>query len=189
MHITRRELARAVGAGFAAAAVRPLLAKPAARATDVVRLSANENPYGPSPAALAAMREATAAAARYPDEAAEALIADLAKLHRVPAESIVLGDGSSEILKLAASAFTSAERKLVMAEPSFEAIAVYARARGAPVVVVPLDAAFAHPLEQMNIDGTGLVYVCNPNNPTASLTPKAALRAFVDASRVPVLVD
>ncbi len=188
MHISRRELARAVGAGVAVAAARPLLAK-AAAGSDVVRLSANENPYGPSRAALAAMRDATALAWRYPDEAADALIADLARLHGVPAECVLLGDGSSEILKLAASAFTSADRKLVIAEPSFEAIAVYARARGAPVVAVPLDAAFAHALERMDVDGAGLVYVCNPNNPTASITPRGRLRAFVDSSRAPVLVD
>jgi histidinol-phosphate aminotransferase len=90
---------------------------------------------------------------------------------------------------LAASAFTSPERKLVIAEPSFEAIAIHARAQGAEVVSVPLDAKFAHDLERMAVEGAGLAYLCNPNNPTASLTPAGALRGFVSASRVPVLVD
>jgi histidinol-phosphate aminotransferase len=110
-------------------------------------------------------------------------------MHGVPKECILLGDGSSELLKLAAGAFTSPERKLVIAEPSFEAIGIHARARGADVVPVPLDKAFAHDLERMALDGAGLVYVCNPNNPTASLSPRGALRGFVDASRTPVLVD
>src|SRR5581483_5827865 len=109
--------------------------------------------------------------------------------HGMPKECFLLGDGSSEILKLAASALTSPERSLVIAEPSFEAVAVYARARGAKVMPVPLDALFAHDLEEMAVDGAGLVYVCNPNNPTGSITRKGALRAFVARSRAPVLVD
>src|SRR6185436_1411108 len=163
--LSRRELAHFLGAGVAVAGLRPAAAGAPQRPTPIepIRLSANENPYGPSPAALAAMREAAARAWRYPDEAATALTADLAALHRVPPESILLGDGSSEVLKLAASAFTSPDRKLVIAEPSFEAIAIYARARGAEVVSVPLNAKFAHDLERMAVDAAGLIYVCNPN--------------------------
>ncbi len=189
--LSRRDLARMLGLGVAATGLRPLpAAQPARRkAPELVRLSANENPYGPSPAALAAMREATNLAWRYPDEAADALIADLAKLHGMPAESFLLGDGSSEILKLAASAFTSPERALVIAEPSFEAIAAHARARGAEVLAVPLDKTFAHDLQKMSVEGAGLVYVCNPNNPTGSITGKTSLRAFIEASKTAVLVD
>jgi histidinol-phosphate aminotransferase len=189
--LSRRDLARMFGVGVAAAGLRPLSgAQPPRRsASDLVRLSANENPYGPSPAALVAMREATNLAWRYPDEARDAVIADLAKFHGMAAECFLLGDGSSEILKLAASAFTSPERSLVIAEPSFEAIAVYARARGAKVVPVPLDPLFAHDLEKMAVDGAGLVYVCNPNNPTGSITRKGDVRAFIHASRGSVLVD
>jgi histidinol-phosphate aminotransferase len=188
--LSRRDFAHWLGAGIAAAGLQPAGAAPPRRAkSEPIRLSANENPYGPSPSALAAMGEAMALAWRYPDEATVALTADLAALHGVSPESIVLCDGSSEVLKLAASAFTSPERKLVIAEPSFEAIAIYARARGADVVSVPLDKAFAHDLQRMAVDGAGLVYVCNPNNPTASLTPRNALREFVDVSRTPVLVD
>ena len=189
--LSRRDLARMFGVGVAAAGLRPLSAAPAARprGSDPIRLSANENPYGPSPAAVAAMREATSLAWRYPDEAGDALIADLARFHGMPRECFLLGDGSSEILKLAASAFTSPERSLLIADPSFEASAVYARARGANVVTVPLDATFAHDLEKMAVDEAGLVYVCNPNNPTGSITRKSALRAFVAGAKANVLVD
>src|SRR5205085_2062850 len=67
-------------------------------------------------------------------------------------------------------------------------------AAGAPqrppaIEPVRLSAKFAHDLERMAVDGAGLIYVCNPNNPTASLTPRGPLRTFVDASRAPVLVD
>lgn len=84
--LSRRDLARMFGVGVAAAGLRPLSASQAPRrgASDPIRLSANENPYGPSPAALVAMREATSLAWRYPDEAADALIADLAKFHGAP---------------------------------------------------------------------------------------------------------
>jgi histidinol-phosphate aminotransferase len=193
--LSRRALGRLFGTGFAAAGLAPVLVPSAARARPaaggIVRLSANENPYGPSPAALQAMRDSLALVSRYPDEAVQAMKADLASLHGVGPEWVILGDGSSEILKLAASAFTGPSAKLAMAEPTFEAIAAHARTRGAEVVTVPLDPAFAHDLEKMAAAGAGLVYVCNPNNPTASITPKARLRAFLEAvpASTAVLVD
>ncbi|HEY0512179.1 MAG TPA: aminotransferase class I/II-fold pyridoxal phosphate-dependent enzyme [Thermoanaerobaculia bacterium] len=199
--LTRRGFNRLLGLGVASAALRPafpagalpLAAQAAvpAGAAGVVRLSSNENPYGPSPAALEAMRKAFDLAWRYPDEAAEALAADLAKLHGVSTDHVLLGDGSSEILKLCATAFTGPGRAAVTADPTFEAVARYAQIGGAEVVKAPLTASHRHDLAKMLPAGSGLVYVCNPNNPTASLTPGADLRAFLD--RVPagtmVLVD
>jgi len=186
--ISRRSFGRLLGTGIAAAALPPFAARArTARrgplpAVAVVRLSANENPYGPSPATLRAMREAFALAWRYPDEATDELAGDLANAHRMPKESFLVGDGSSEILKLAASAFTGPDRKLVMADPTFEAIGVHARVRGAEVVAVPLDDRYGHDLEKMAASaGPGLIYVCNPNNPTGSITPAARLRAFLRA--------
>ena len=190
--VSRRTFAGIAGAGVAAAALRPLIAATPARATDgVVRLSANENPYGPSPAALQAIRDALSLAWRYPDESVQGLVSDLAAMHGVPKEWFVVGDGSSEILKLAASAFTGPGRKLVTAEPSFEAIAKHAEVHGAEVVTVPLDPDYAHDLGRMSVPGAGLVYVCNPNNPTGTITPKAKLRAFLDSlpASVTVVVD
>jgi histidinol-phosphate aminotransferase len=192
MTLSRRAFAQILGAGAAAAAlpVPRLFAVPPMK-PGLVRLNANENPYGPSPAAIGAMRDAFGVASRYPDDEAEALVADIAKLHGVSAEEVILGDGSSEILKLVAAAYTSPSRSVVMADPTFEAIAHYAKASGADVVKVPLDAAYAHDLGKMAPAGAGVVYVCNPNNPTGSITPKAALRSFLDS--VPpttiVLVD
>jgi len=182
--LSRRALARIAGGGMAVVALRPLLAatSPASRpAEGVVRLSANENPYGPSPAALRAMREALALAWRYPDEMVGELVKDLAALHGTSKESFVIGDGSSEILKLAASAFTGPARKLVLADPTFEAIGKHAEIHGAEVVRVPLDPAYAHDLDRMSVPGAGLVYLCNPNNPTGSITPKARVRAFLQS--------
>jgi histidinol-phosphate aminotransferase len=193
---SRRAFGRLIGGGMAAASFPPLLEggeRPAAapQATGgVVRLSANENPYGPCPAALRAMRDAFSLAWRYPDEATAALIADLSKLHGLPKEWFLIGDGSSEILKLAASAFTGPGRRLVMADPTFEAIAAHARVQGTEVVAVPLDGKYAHDLQTMAAGGAGLLYVCNPNNPTGSITPKSRMRAFVEAvTDATVLVD
>ena len=194
--LTRRGFTRLLGAGAASAVLRPgppmAEALPLAPApSGVVRLSSNENPYGPSPAALDAMRQAFSLAWRYPDEAMDALAADLAKRHGVPADHILLGAGSSEILNLCAGAFTGPGRGVVAADPTFEALERYAQRGGAAVVKVPLTPEHRHDLGKMLPAGAGLVYICNPNNPTASLTPGAELRAFL--SRVPagttVLVD
>lgn len=188
--LSRRDLAKWLGAGVAYAALAPpapieRLAHAAARvpAPGPVRLSANENPYGPSPAAFAAMRDAFPLAWRYPDELAEGLAADLAKLHGVEAKQILLGDGSSEILKLVAAACCGPARRAVAADPTFEAFARYASAAGAEVAKVPLTADFRHDLQRMReaASGAGAIYVCNPNNPTASLTPSGDLRAFLAA--------
>src|SRR5215510_9202700 len=128
--VSRRGFARILGAGAAYAALQPLVPPPllrlAAADATVVRLSANENPYGPSPAALKAMTDAFSLAWRYPDEHADLLIARLAALHDVTANQIVLGNGSGEILKLAAVAFTGPTRRAIVADPTFEAISRHA---------------------------------------------------------------
>src|SRR5437763_12489763 len=171
--LTRRGFTQMLGAGAALAALRPPFALGARHApttsiaravSPVVRLSSNENPYGPSPAALSAMTEAFGLAWRYPDEHQETLVAELSKTHGVGADQILLGDGSSEILKLAAAAFTGTGRKIVVADPTFEAIAHYARAGGAEVVSVRLTADYRHDLQKMlDTSGAGLISVCNPN--------------------------
>jgi histidinol-phosphate aminotransferase len=194
--LSRRGFARLVGTATAVAALPAfpslLLAK-GAEASRTVRLSANENPYGPSPASIRAVDEAMQHASRYPDDAVDALIAQLASLHGVSPSEVLLGNGSSEILKIAASAWLPKSQRLVMADPAFEALAIYAAAIGAQVVRVPLTAGYAHDLGKMKaatLPGA-LLYICNPNNPTATITPKAAVRellASVPETTV-VLVD
>lgn len=191
--MSRRAFGKLLGSGVATAALRPALAQAPAPAPSsaptAVRLSANENPYGPCPGAIEAIRAACGRAWRYPDEAANELRADLSRLHGLPADWFRLGAGSGEILKLATSAFTGPGKRLVMADPAFEAAGRHAETSGAQVTRVPLDGTYAHPLERMSAPDAGLVYVCNPNNPTASITPKARLRAFLDAAPCMVLVD
>jgi histidinol-phosphate aminotransferase len=199
--ISRRNFARLLGAGAAAAVARPVLslagpppgpspAVSSSAATAIVRLSSNENPYGPSPKALKAMTDAFGLACRYPDDSAELLIEALAKHNGVSPDQILLGDGSGEILKLSATAFTGplangkngtgGRGKLIVADPTFEAILAHAKISGAETVKVPLTASFSHDLPKMSAAAKeGLIYICNPNNPTASITPKSELTAFI----------
>ena len=200
MSISRRKFAQLLGAGAAGTLVtvsRSRAAEPVSSATATpsaapggVRLSSNENPYGPSRKALKAMDDAFSLAWRYPDEHADLLIDSLAKLNGVSRDQILLGDGSGEILKLCAEAFTgpiSGNRsgrvgrgRMVVADPTFEAILNHARVNGAEVVKVPLTSTFAHDLPKMAAAANeGLIYICNPNNPTASITLKNELRDFI----------
>jgi histidinol-phosphate aminotransferase len=209
--ISRRKFTQLLGAGAAGAVVRPALslarpatANPAGAIASVVRLSSNENPYGPSPKALKAMTDAFKLAWRYPDEHADLLIDSLAKINGVNRDQIVLGDGSGEILKLCAETFTgpmsngnapstaSSRGNLVVADPTFEAILHHATVNGAEVVKVPLTSTFSHDLPKMSDAAKeGLVYICNPNNPTASITPKMEIREFIAKTprQTMILVD
>lgn len=207
MTISRRKFAQLLGAGAAAAVARPAfsLAQTAAveappapvAGSTVIRLSSNENPYGPSPKAFKAMSDAFDLACRYPDEYADEVVRSLAKINGVSPDQILLGDGSGEILKLCADAFTGplANGKggaLVVADPTFEAILFHATQNGAEIVKVPLTPTFGHDLPKMMAAlKEGLVYICNPNNPTASISPKKAVREFIEKApeKTIILVD
>ena len=148
---------------------------------NVVRLSSNENPYGPSAAALKAMTDGFSLAWRYPDEYADMLADELARGHNVPLDQVLLGDGSGEILKLCSAAFTNRDKKLVIGNPTFEAIARHAGVANAEVVKIDLTPDYRHDLQKMLAAsaGAGLIYICNPNNPTASITPKNEMSEFL----------
>src|SRR5436190_20016376 len=147
-----------------------------------IRLDNNENVYGPSRKTAAAIRAALGSANRYPFNEYDGLIDRIASFHRVKTEQILLGCGSSEILRLAVAAFLGPGKQLIQASPTFESMDHYARSAGAEVISVPLTATFAHDLDAM-LARTGtsstLVYVCNPNNPTASLTPRNDIESFI----------
>ncbi|HME88257.1 MAG TPA: aminotransferase class I/II-fold pyridoxal phosphate-dependent enzyme [Chthoniobacterales bacterium] len=198
--ISRRHFAHLLGIGAATAIVRPRITvatesstAPAKTKPSIVRLSANENPYGPSAKAHEAMKNAHPLCNRYPDEANDILIDKIAKINNVNRDQIAIGDGSSEILKLCAETFTGpTQGKLIAADPTFEAILEYSKACGADVVKVPLTSSYAHDLEKMGASAQkGLIYICNPNNPTASITPKNDLRDFIakTSPETMILVD
>lgn len=151
------------------------------RDDDFVLLNSNENAYGPSPRVAEAIQAATARANRYAFMRNHEVIERIANFHRVKPEQVLFGCGSSEVLRAAACAFLGSGRQLIQASPTFESIQDYARAVDADVTSVPLDKRYGHDLERMFTHAgpsTGLVYICNPNNPTGSLTARKDIEDF-----------
>jgi histidinol-phosphate aminotransferase len=204
-HFTRRQFTASLGAGLGAALATRLArpgsdeavafaARPRYAPEGAVRLDSNENPYGPSARALEALTRSQRLAGRYLDDQEGDVTEALAKLHGVDPERIVLGCGSGEILRMADMAFLGPGRTVVVAEPTFEAVLGYATLTRAEAVKLPLTADFRHDLPRMAAacdERTGLVYVCNPNNPTGTIVRGDELVAFL--TRVPrsavVVVD
>jgi histidinol-phosphate aminotransferase len=197
---SRRDFSKVVGGSLAAAVYAPYLRAAQGARHDkpvppgAIRINFNENPYGPSPKALAALGTCGGIASRYPDASYFSLTDALAKKHGVERENVTLGCGSTEILCIADEAFVSAEKHLVVADPTFEAVIEYVNAAHGAAVKVPLTKDYRHDLDAMAAQctsKTGLVYVCNPNNPTGTVVTRNELAAFVD--RVPssamILVD
>jgi len=197
--LSRRRFAGTLGAAAGLAAVagdvrRAVAAGPEAAPVLPIRIGSNESPYGPSEKALEAMRQGLEEAARYPYPSMREVTAALAAAHGVDADRVVLGCGSSEILRVAAAAFLGPGKTLVVAEPTFEAVLDFARVTTAEAVRLPLTADFRHDLPGMAAAcdaRTGLVYVCNPNNPTGTIVTADELEAFVAKvpAAVTVLVD
>jgi histidinol-phosphate aminotransferase len=178
---------------FLVAAPAVATAMPAAVAAGPLRLDANENPYGPSPAARRAILASTIEAPRYADGAVEELITALADYQHMDRAQIVIGSGSAELLNMAAmlAAEAGAGGELIAAEPTFEQLSAFAVNVGVQTRRVPLDAGHAHDLAAMRAavtPRTRLVYVCNPNNPTATAIRRDALEAFVRSIPAPTLV-
>lgn len=207
-NLSRRNLLFGMGAAAAAAAANPALALPqrllrsntkASAATTtvdgIILLSRNENAYGPFPSVQQAMRDSLARANRYMFPTDYAALTDrVCKLHSTDQQCIVVGEGSTEILRMSAQAFTGPGKRCITALPTFEAMGEYASRCGAEVVRVPLAKDYTHDLEAMLKAASGaggLIYICNPNNPTGGITPASDLSTFL--KRVPagyvVLID
>jgi len=148
-----------------------------------VVINANEFPEGPSPAALDALVAVARNGNRYQYPETSDLIATAARLENLTAENYVAYAGSSLALHHAVIAFTSPERALVTVEPGYEAAARAAEFIGAPVVRVPLRADGAHDLRAMlaaaKAQPPGVFYVCNPNNPTGTVSPRAEIEWLI----------
>src|SRR5438477_3097193 len=190
---SRRDFLRSLGVGTAAgAALRsPLenisgtsLFQPGrlSASDEFIRLNSNENAYGPSPRVASAIRSAIDMVNRYPFMKYEEVTERIASFHGVKPEQVLFACGSTEILRVAACAFLGSGKKLIQGLPTFESVEHYAKAVGSEVVSVPLVRSFAHDLGRMlsHVDAsTGLVYLCNPNTPTGSLTPRKDLETFI----------
>ncbi len=136
-----------------------------------VKLASNENPLGPSPRAVEAMRAARGGVHRYPDGACFALRERLAERLAVAPEQLVFGCGSDELIELVAKCFLGPGDEAVFAWPSFAMYPIVVQGMGAKVVRVPLDAELAHDPAAMAAavtDRTRVVFFCNPNNPTGT---------------------
>ena len=192
--IGRRKLFETMTASLLAGPLVKLAALPslsqASCENRVLHLDRNENAYGPSPEAIAAIREHAPSANRFP-RGSDSLRQALSRLLGIRAQEILPSAGTDEILRMSVAAFLGPKRKLVMATPSYDAIATYARAAGADVVSVPLRKDHGHDLDEMlaSVDkNTGVVYVCNPNNPTGTLTDRRNLEKFIRALPESVLL-
>jgi histidinol-phosphate aminotransferase len=194
--LTRRRFVQSVGIGAGAFAGSWITARgregsvwsaleaqtPAAAANPII-LSSNENPLGPGQKVLDAVKAAFgptgATPGRYSGQSG-ALVEALAKKHGVTAANITLGCGSTQILRTATHVFTARTKALVATIPTYEECAGYADLMGHPVRSVPLDREFNMDLDRIaNASrGAGLVFFCNPSNPTATYTGARASRDF-----------
>ncbi len=156
-----------------------------------VKLASNENPLGPSPLAVEAMAKALSQGHLYPDANSFYLKAKLAKHLDVPAEELVVGNGSNELLTLLVRCFTTPEDHAVISEGSFIAYTVVLNAAGVPTTRVPMRNGFGHDLEAMAAactDKTRLLFVANPNNPTGTYNSRDEIAALLKAVPPHVLV-
>lgn len=151
----------------------------------IIKLASNENPLGISPKAKAAIRKALADLGRYPDGNAFELKAALSKRCKVPAECIVIGNGSNDLLEMAAGAFLAPGRAAVYSQHAFAVYPLATQARGAKSIVVPAK-NYGHDLAAMLAaitPQTRVVFIANPNNPTGTFVPGRELEDFL--ARVP----
>lgn len=158
------------------------------------RLLANENPYGPSDKAKLAIIESVSVGNRYGHDVAEYFMNILAEKEGVARESIMLSPGSTDILEKTAIFSFAKGGNVVSADPTYMSLIKTAESFGAEWRSVPLKKDWSHDLKGMEaaIDkDTKLVYVCNPNNPTGSITESKALWDFCArvSEKVPVFVD
>ncbi len=148
---------------------------------NIVKLASNENPFGVPESSKQAMAAAVADLGRYPDANGFDLKAALSKRYDVPADWITLGNGSNDILEIAAHAFVQKGQSVVYAQYSFAVYALATQGVGARAIVVAAR-DYGHDLDAMAAaiePDTRLVYIANPNNPTGTFIPAAQIEAFL----------
>jgi histidinol-phosphate aminotransferase len=164
--------------------------------SDIIKLASNENPYGPSPAAVAAMHAAIADAWLYPDGSAHELKQALATQLQVPSACVTVGNGSNELLLMLAETFMTAQNSGVCSQFGFAIYPLVIRATGGRCIEVPAlpvtdPMPYGHDLEAMAraiTADTKLVFIANPNNPTGTWVDHQRLRAFIAAAPARTLV-
>ena len=167
--------------------------------TDAVKLASNENPFGPSPLALAAAREALEDLSRYPEGSGWLLAGRLAGLHGLERDWVTLGNGSNDVLDIIARVFLTPAHEAVFSEYAFAVYPIVVQAVGAKAHIAPASdgsqgPAYGHDLDAMYAlvgPDTRLVFIANPNNPTGTWLQSNALEAFISSlpAHVMVVVD
>jgi len=163
---------------------------------DIVKLASNENPYGPSPHSIAAMRAALEDVWLYPDGSCHELKQGLARHLGVDAACLTLGNGSNDLLVLLAEAFLTPSHSAVYSQYGFALYALVTRETGAAPIEVPAlgsdsDMPLGHDLEAMAVaiaSNTRLVFIANPNNPTGTWAPPAAVKRLLERVAATTLV-
>jgi len=160
------------------------------------KLSNNENPYGPPESVMKAMTDAFKYANRYgaPDGG---IVDAIAAHHGVKTENVLIGEGSSELLDISDAAFTRGGRKVVGADPTYATIFQYAAGTNSEGILIPLRADYTQDIPAMiravktNYRDIGLVYLCNPNNPTGRIVPKDEIKLLLESipGDIPVFID
>jgi histidinol-phosphate aminotransferase len=185
---SRRSFLHLTTAASVASALRimtePMLAAAARRrphAPDAVLIDANENPLGPCQAAREAMATILPQGGRYSDNLTDELAKTFAGIEGMDPDYIHATVGSTPPLALSVLAFTSPQKSYVTADPGFETGMFSAEHAGARVIKVPLTKTYAHDVKAMLAAGqdAGVFYICNPNNPTGTLTPRADIEYLV----------
>jgi histidinol-phosphate aminotransferase len=166
---------------------------PVERPAPLLKMNANESPYGPSPKAVAAMREMLEGSHLYPDDEAMVLRRKLAQAHNVHPEQIIISNGTTALLGVIARTLLRTGLSAVTSACSFISYPMVTRAAGAPLIETPLRAG-GYDLDAMlaAIDGnTRLVFIANPNNPTGTLLDAAAISRFLESvpNQVIVVLD
>ena len=164
--------------------------------TDIIKLASNENPYGASPGALAAMRRAIDDTWLYPDGSGHVLKQKLAAKLKVDATQITLGNGSNDLLVMLAEAFLAPGLEAIYSQYAFAVYPICVQATGATGVVTPATPPgsampLGHDLDAMAraiTPRTRIVFIANPNNPTGTWVPAAALKKFIASVPAHVLV-
>ena len=147
-----------------------------------LRLNRNESPYGLAPAAAEALKSAVdPKSSRYPIEEPKALVEAIAKRFGVENDNVILGYGSTEILKMATESFCNSSRGALVAEPTFEAVVGYCPFIHAHAQKIKLNAEHKHDLPRMlrASHGAGMIFFCNPSNPAGTYIAKQETERFI----------
>jgi histidinol-phosphate aminotransferase len=198
MALSRRAFVRGMGVSSAGLIAGSILGRgseawagsagqaPAPGKAALVRLDSNENPEGPGPRTLDAVRGAFGEACRYPHRAGTDLPDAIARFHKIPRANVLVTCGSGELLRIAVEAFASPTRPLVTAVPTFETCTRTAQFLKYALQEIPVDDRLALNLGAMEArasESAGLVFLCNPNNPTGPVHGAKPIADFISRVR------